>query len=145
MHVYDGKYYTPHFDTKEKSIFGYPPNADVVKQVAYLKGIKSCLSPIIDKLIYKIAFLLPEIKQSDLDLIGIKKDSSELYTEIGFATQADFNGMATNLLNSVCFAQATPNAENNKIDNDAKVSLYMVNCAKLYDMYLNRKKFIKRF
>lgn len=143
--VYDAKYYTPSFDIKGKAVYGYPSNSDIVKQVAYLKGILNSLSPIRNQLQFKNAFLLPLISNHEMEKIGSSYDKKALYTELGYVLQADFDQMATNLLISIDY-QALPIIHNGKkIDNENKVYLYIVNCSKLYEMYLNNKHFIPEF
>ena len=134
LFVYDSKYYISKFSKKWKEVYGYPPNSDIVKQVAYLKKIEESLKPL--EVETKNIFLLPEISESELALIGQKKEKNELFTEIGYVLQADFNEMADNLKR-----EEGIDVSSRSTKEEDRVYLYMVYCDPLYKMYLKNKKY----
>lgn len=138
LYVYDSKYYVPKFsyDKSKKEIYGYPANSDIVKQVAYMRRMQESFHPITEKLITKNIFLLPEIEDDLIEIIGDKKEDDELYQEIGYVVQANFDEMAKRLVKD-----AKLEIELEKTNDQDKVYLYMVYCSKLYDMYLKNKQY----
>ena len=84
----------------------------------------------------KNIFLLPEISESELALIGQKKEKNELFTEIGYVLQADFNEMADNLKR-----EEGIDVSSRSTKEEDRVYLYMVYCDPLYKMYLKNKKY----
>lgn len=132
LFVYDAKYYTPVFS--EKDVYGYPPNSDIVKQVAYMKEILKSMSKI--EVSSKNIFLLPEFN-------GVKTDiekancNNDLFVEIGYVKQADFSSMVESMYRKNNIKEDAQRIE----CEDDKVYLYMIYCSKLYEIYLEGKHY----
>jgi hypothetical protein len=139
LYVYDSKYYLP--NPSKQDIYEYPSNSDIVKQVAYLRGICESLTRISEPVIAKNIFLLPEIPDKTLALFGRKKEDNILYSELGYVIQANFDSMAEYLTKNIGI-EVDSKRNGNETDEKEKVYLYMVYCSKLYDMYLKSKKYV---
>lgn len=125
--IYDSKYYTvKKLISKDKysHIEGFPANSDIVKQVAYLKLIKS--QYVANK--YFNAFLLPETSELSME------EENEMFTvpydkwfsTIGYVKPGDFN---------------LPLSTVEKMDDsEEKVGIIIINPDKLYDKYLKKIK-----
>lgn len=138
LYVYDSKYYIPNISKQD--IYDYPPNSDIVKQVAYIKGICDSMAQIREQVIAKNIFLLPEMSDEKLSLFAQKKEENILYSELGYVMQANFDSMAENLMNNIEI-EIEPQKARDEVEEE-KVYLYMVYCSKLYDMYLKNKKYV---
>lgn len=135
LYVYDSKYYLP--APSKQDIYDYPSNSEIVKQVAYINGICESLKQYKIPVIAKNIFLLPEIPDTKLSLLGQKKEENTLFSELGYVVKANFDLMAENLMSKITIEIDSKK----KVIEEEKVYLYMVYCSKLYDMYLKNKKF----
>lgn len=142
--VYDSKYYVAEFprDLNKHEIYAYPANSDIVKQIAYLKGICNArsISYIDNSLLRKNVFLLPELDTDKLDFAGIKHQKGQLFDEIGYVEQARFDEMAQNILNGENKSTELL-YEKRKVRQSNKVYLYMVYGDRLFNMFLKNEKY----
>lgn len=138
LYIYDSKYYIPTFDIEHHTIHGYPANSDIVKQIAYIKGICGSLQKCSGKIKAKNIFLLPEFNNIGREKDNETKERKELFNEIGYVVPAKFDMMVCNLLKDTNFEIEI---ESTKGEED-KVYLYKVCCSHLYEMYLKNKKYI---
>lgn len=115
-------------------IYGYPSNSDIVKQVAYLKLLKSQYGDY--NYNYYNSFLLPEstelpkpadLPESNVDNKNEKgeENSDKCFRTIGYAKPGDFNLELT---------------EKGTDDSDMRVGLIIENPDKLYDKYLSNQE-----
>lgn len=140
VYIYDSKYYVvKKIIENEGQIDGYPSNSDIVKQVAYLKLLKSQYGD--DNYNYYNSFLLPEstelpkptdLPESKVDNKNEKEEenlnsaiSDKWFITIGYAKPGDFNLELT---------------EKGTDDSDMRVGLIIENPDKLYDKYLSNQK-----
>lgn len=120
--IFDSKYYTINYINPDNhQIDGFPANSDIVKQMAYLKLIKSQYK----SENYYNSFLLPEssekCKKNEQEWFVIPE--KEWFKTIGFVKPGSFN---------------FPNIElKNSSNNEDKIGIILVNPDKLYDRYLN--------
>lgn len=125
VYIYDSKYYTVNF-AGNTGIKGYPPNSDIVKQVAYLKLIKS---QFIAASFYNM-FLMPEyferVKPEEQDAFMI--EDNKWFSVKGYARPGEFD---LDLVNR-------PKTERSDSDEE-KVGIVFVDPNKLYEMLLNNK------
>ena len=127
VYIYDSKYYTANYvgpKDGEKVILGLPANSDIVKQVAYLKLLKSQFKA---KAFYN-SFLLPEHCKTCKDEVKefFKVAQDKWFSVIGYAVPGKFN---------LELAEAeNPNEDENK------VGVVLVNPDKLYAKFLNGEK-----
>lgn len=137
--IYDSKYYIPTFkvDQSKNEIFGYPANADIVKQVAYEKFVITSFGHMKDKTKVSNIFLMPEIPDDMLLAGEIEKVEGKLFSEIGYVVPANFDYMVDNLL-----GDEQERIEINRAStNDNKIIIYMVNSNILFDMYLKNQSY----
>ena len=124
-YIFDSKYYTidktyPQKGKEEKKIVGFPSNSDIVKQVAYLKLIKSQYG----EGDYFNSFLLPEYHErcssDEKELLIVPE--SDWFRRIGYVLPGKFS---------------LPISPKTKQDGEEeKVGLVFVDPDKLYDRYL---------
>lgn len=142
LHIYDSKYYVPQFSNTKEEVYGFPPNSDIIKQVAYLRRIRSSMKPYVtEEVETKNIFLVPELTEEELSNIGRTKGKGDfLFEEIGYVNPANFDLVAKTLVNSI-------NVDINiEIEYTAKenerVYIYMVYCSHLFEAYLKNNKYI---
>ena len=124
-YIFDSTYYTidktyPQKGKEEKKIVGFPSNSDIVKQVAYLKLIKSQYG----EGDYFNSFLLPEYHErcssDEKELLIVPE--SDWFRRIGYVLPGKFS---------------LPISPKTKQDGEEeKVGLVFVDPDKLYDRYL---------
>ena len=122
VYIYDSKYYCIEHIYGDKSVKGWPANSDIVKQVAYLKLIKS--QHVADA--FYNSFLLPESLEGcgdDKENFGIP--DGQWFSVIGYVEPGAFN----------LKLDMKPNEEKEK-----RVGLIIVKPEKIYDMYLSGRK-----
>ena len=119
--IFDSKYYTiKSIDSKNSQIYGFPANSDIVKQVAYLKLIKSQYSA---KYFYNL-FLLPESYDNceGEEKGAFRIPSGKWFTTIGFVKPGAFN--------------LDLNRRDEENDDEERVGIIFINPEKLYERYL---------
>ena len=93
--IFDSKYYVPREEIcslQQTDISGYPSNADISKQVGYLRLKKEQYGDI-PNIRYSNAFLLPKISEKLLDKLKLPQQNwqDKLYHISGYATRGTYD------------------------------------------------------
>ncbi len=125
-YIFDSKYYTVS-RIQKKEIIGYPNNSDIVKQVAYLKLIKSQYG----EGEYYNSFLMPESSENCGDVEGeyFKIPERDWFRRIGFVKPGSFSLDISNLSDEI-----------REDEKEKMVGIVLVNPDKLYNRYLEKYK-----
>lgn len=124
VYIFDSKYYTADYVGPKdgNKVIGFPANSDIVKQVAYLKLIKSQFKA---KAFYN-SFLLPEYSGTCTDVVKdqFKVADDKWFSVIGYVEPGKFR------------LERLTEAENINEDENL-VGVVLVNPDKIYDKFLN--------
>lgn len=136
--IFDSKYYIPrriekvtNNNNEECFIIGYPANSDIVKQIAYLREIRSFANSHKNQqaeIQYHNYFLLPACSMFDITTLN-----SGFFENIGYVTCGEFEGLRE-ILSGWGIAAAEP-ANNSSEDN--RVGVIIVNPEMLYSAFLS--------
>lgn len=132
LYVYDSKYYTiknvkKAADDKEPgTVTGLPSNSDIIKQVAYLKGIKNSLKKVKkEPKISRNIFLLPYYYDKNYKPADKPYDNG-LFSRTGYVEPGNYDRLV----------EGNGQNGNDQLTDDDRVELYFVHPEELYGRYL---------